>query len=76
MQVPADVVVSESPFVTEHPAVPELLTEKEIAPSPLPPLIESLRSVRNVPLVEINVNVFCAALDTVIVTLLVDDAAK
>ena len=56
VQIPADVAVRESPFVTEHPAVPELLTEYDSAPRPLPPLVESNRFVRKVPLVEANVN--------------------
>ena len=56
MQLPADAAVRESPLVTEHPAVLGLPTEYDTAPRPLPPLVESNRFVRKVPLVETKVN--------------------
>ena len=55
--MPADVDVNESPLTTEHPAVPELLTEYETAPDPLPPVVTSVKLVRNGVEVEVKVRV-------------------
>ena len=61
-QVPAEVAVSESPFVTEQPAEPLLLTAKETVPVSLPPELNSRRFVRYVPLVELRLSAACVAL--------------
>jgi hypothetical protein len=55
--------------------VPELLTEYETAPGPLPPLVNKRRFVRKTADVEVRVKVACAALDTVIDTEFVELAA-
>ena len=75
-QDPAEVAVSESPFETAHPALPELLTEYEIAPVPLPPLVNRRRFVRKTADVEVRVKVACTAFDTVIETEFAESAAK
>ena len=75
-QEPADVEVSESPFETAHPALPELLTEYETAPVPLQPLVNKRRLVRKTPDVEVIVKVAWTALDTVMETEFVESAAK
>ena len=56
--------------------MPELLTEYETPPGPLPPVVNKRRFVRKTAAVEVRVNVAWTALDTVIETEFVESAAK
>ena len=67
MQVPALVALSFPLERLQPEAVPPLLSTKERAPVPEPPLVVSVSGVPTVPLVEVTVSAAWFALPSVIV---------